>query len=273
MKKLIKRSIIITLIAFVMLLCINLKSVTASEFTASAKGFATKNLEYVDDIKIENVKMISNKGYNYGSYSMWAANYRYYAETSNGKHSLFLIFFIESAINSRGNSIKRNYFRNKDLNVSFTLESKKCYLVSMTNSENNSTTSESKTIGGDLEIGYNGSVSATANASISITKTTSYNTVTLTCDRNSNNNGTLHTASFNYHFNNYTNGKMCAPNIGYVNKRMCLVYEIENASLNQEEYSYSITTEATIFRDKTWPSGNYTMTASSTVKGNEKEVI
>jgi hypothetical protein len=70
MKKLIKRSIIIMLTAFVMLLCINLKSVTASEFTASAKGFTTKNLEYVDDKAIEDVKMISNKGYNYGSYSI-----------------------------------------------------------------------------------------------------------------------------------------------------------------------------------------------------------
>lgn len=62
---------------------------------------------------------------------------------------------------------------------------------------------------------------------------------------------------------------------GFTTKNLEYVSDktVEGASLNKEQYTYSITTETTIFRDKTWPSGNYTMTSSTILKGNEDHII
>lgn len=248
--------------------------VTASSSTASNKGFNTNNLTFVKDTYVEDFDMISEAGYYYGSYSMWVSNYRYYTLDDDGTYSLYLIFFIESSINSSGNSIKKNYFRNKDLNIYFKLNSNKCSFVDMTSSENDSVTSISKSFGCGFSGGYDFGVTATASASFSVINTQSYSSVTLTTSKNSNTNQTYHEASFKYHFANYTDGAMVSPNVGYVAKRMYLLYQIQGlTSLSKEEYTYSVETEAVIFRDKTWPCRNYTMSRSTIFKGDETTIL
>lgn len=176
----------------------------ASSSTSQFKGFDTQNLTYVSDTYIEDVKIISEKGNYYGSYSMWASNYKYYKKNDNGSYSLYLLFFIESSINSSGNSKKRNYFRNKDLNISFSLSSQKTKYISMTSCDNGAQTTTSKSFGIGGNIGYDGGFVSTLNASYSISNTASYNSVVLNTSKSSNER--LHQAYFNYHFLNYKNG-------------------------------------------------------------------
>ncbi len=132
MRKLIR----ILLLSFLLFLSFYLNvDLNASSSTAQNKGFNTTNFTYVKDAYVEDIAMVSDAGYYYGSYSMWVANCRYFTLDQAGTYSLYLLFFIESSINSSGNSIKRNYFRNIDLNIYFTLNSSKCSLLSMTSSE------------------------------------------------------------------------------------------------------------------------------------------
>lgn len=230
----------------------------AEENDARIKGFSTNNLTYKSDKSVTDQEIRTSK-YKYGCVFMWAANYEWLCNESNGNKTLYVIYFIESSIDSVGKN-KKNYFRNKELKVETNFYSnKKIDTINYTETTNNSTSSYSKSLGfsGNASAGENSSIGV--EGSFSITNTETYDTVSFTQHSESTDNSNYH--FFSYFFNKYSDGEMRSPHIGLVKERLFIVFKISDYDSNTS-YSMDIKTTAFIFKDATWPKGNYTLDGS-----------
>lgn len=90
-----------------LILCILLNSwdSIASSVTASAKGFNTKGLSYVNDIS-ETTRELSGEKLKYGNIDAWTAIYKQQVGTS-----MFYYVLIETKISSNINSLNNGYYR------------------------------------------------------------------------------------------------------------------------------------------------------------------
>lgn len=245
---------------FIILACDDIASAQSS--TASVKGINTTNLNYKSDNY--NFKTIETSKYKYGSMSMWAANYEYVFNESDGSKTLYIIYFVESTIDSVGKN-KTNYFRNKELTIETNFTSTNpSILVNDTDSTTNSQTSFSTSFGvdGKIEIGKNPNVST--GASFSMTNTQTYDTINLSKQVINEDKKSVK-KEYKFSFLNYKNGKMVSPNIGEVKERLYFIYGIYNYDANTS-YSMDIKTTAYIFKDATWPKSNYTLDGSINFK-------
>ena len=235
----------------------------ASSSTSKAKGFDVDGLEYIDDLVLEDKKIYGSSFY-YGKVSMWAAVYELVVDETDGTQSGYYFIFIESSIESRGKAkigLINNYFRNKYLTIDVKFKSSKiANLVDYTMSDNGAMSSYTKAFGVDIS----GNVSTDSagigvQGSYTMQTTQEYDAVCLTPSKGDIEGGKYF--QFEYYFSNWKNGKMIAPNKGLVTERVAVVYQIENYQ-NTEEYSVSISTKATIFKDVT---GGVNSTESGTI--------
>ncbi len=222
-----------------------------TESTASAKGFTTSGLTYLGDTETFSYKVYTDK-YTYGYCSMWSSVYKIVVGESDNT-SCYIIAFIESSIDSTGNSAEKRYFRNKQLTIETQFEcSAEISMVKSYPDSSSSTTSN--TVGFEV----NGTITSNSvgvAGGFSYSNTTQYSTVTLTKHQSSTNN--VYTNQFIYDFKEYKSGDMTAPNIGLVEERMYVIYQIKNYTGN-ETFNLTFKTHASIFKDAKWPLSNAT---------------
>ena len=259
MKRLI-RVLLVLLLTFTCL-CLNNKTF-AAESTAEIKGYKTVGLKYYSD-KSSNM-VIKTDSYKYGEVGAWISIYRGLVPQSDGTTVAYYVCFVDAYLQSEGH-IGKNYFRNKELMVEVDFASAYSFqLVNYTEGSNDATTSESVTWSGSLgisgEAGTSGiNAGATGEIGFSYTKSQTYSTVN--CEFNSNNENSHEISTYKFRFTKWKDGKMISPNIGRVNERVSLVYEIANFN-GEDNFTLNINVEGTVFKDATWPHKNYTESRS-----------
>lgn len=244
-----KKKILLLIILLSTILGFSYCKVFAASSTAEAKGFYTNNMTYLDDAHYDNYTMRTSK-YVYGYTSMWIAAYKNIVKETDNSNTCYYTFFIESSIESTGNSVSKRYFRNKDLNISVdSTNSKNAQLIAHYPAPSSSTT----TISHGFSVGADSS--GNVSASYSFEKSVSYDTVVLT-----NYYGTTDNIfKFMYHFSNYDDGSMVSPNVGLIVEKMAITYAFYNYTGN-EKVSFAFYTDSTIFKDATFPLSNGELT-------------
>lgn len=227
-------------------------AVARTESTASARGFTTTGLTYLGDTQTLSYKIYTDN-YTYGYCSMWSSVYKVVVEESNNT-TCFIIGFIESSINSTGNSAKNRYFRNKQLVVETQFECSDSEAFCVNYFPESSSSSTSKSVGFSASGTYD-SDGLSGTIGFSYTSTTQYSSVQLRVSDIIKNN--VCKTTFTYDFLNYTNGEMVAPNINEVKERMYVVYQIPHYD-GTETFNLTFKTHASIFKDATWPRPNGT---------------
>lgn len=256
MIKVLKANIFLIIISVVILFLFD-KFIYAKSSTANFKGISTNNLTYKSDY--EESKIIKSSKYKYGNMGMWVANYECLVHETDDSNTLYVIYFIESSIDSSG-KLNNKYFRNKELKINVFFQSNKnVKLISDTDSTTNSQTSFSYSIGANLNLSIGNNSSVKGSASFSMDNTQTYNTITLTKHTNETSNKYKKLNNdYIFNFNNYKNGKMVSPNIGEVKERLFIIYAIDNYD-SSSYYKTNIKTTASIFKDAVWPKSNATL--------------